>query len=78
MTKVLAILLLLSASSAAASVQSFKSDDGATIHPVRMSEDQPNADINLRRSCGRPVLLFMRIPDGRIMLLGVFQPKSAC
>ena len=77
MTKVLSILLLLSASSAAASVQPFKPDDSAIIHPVRTMEKQP-VDVDLKRYCGRPVLILMRMPDGRVILIGVLVPKSAC
>jgi hypothetical protein len=77
MTRILSILLLLTASSAQASIQSFKADDPAMLHPVSMTKSQPDAGMNLKRGC-RPVLLFLRLPDGRAMLIGVFQPKEAC
>jgi len=78
MRKVLSILLLLSASTTAeASVQSFKTDDTATLRPVSIMEKHPAANPDLQRTC-KPVLLFMRFPDGRVMLVGIVQPKAAC
>jgi hypothetical protein len=77
MSKVLSILLLLLASGAEASVQSFKADDTATLRPVSIMEKHPAADIDLKRTC-KPVLLFMRFPDGRVMLVGIVQSKAAC
>lgn len=79
MRKVLTILALLAASNAYASTQPYKADNPASLHPVRMTEEQPEADFNLKRSCQvKPVLLLLRAPDGRIMLLGILKPKQMC
>ena len=77
MNKVLSIFLLLSASSAGASVQSFEPDE-TSIRPVSMAEKQRVADPALRHSCDKPILLLMKVPDGLIILLGVFPSKRRC
>jgi hypothetical protein len=77
MRKLLSILLLLSATSAQASIQSFKTDETATLRPVSLMGKQPEADSTLLRTC-KPVLLFLRFPDGRVMLVGIVQSKAAC
>jgi hypothetical protein len=75
MRKLLSILLMLSAPTAQASVQSFKPDDRATLHPVSIVTAQ--REEGLKPSC-KPVALFLRFPDGRIMLVGIVRPRAAC
>ncbi|MDB5524964.1 MAG: hypothetical protein JWM58_2727 [Rhizobium sp.] len=77
MDKVLSILLLFLASSAQASIQSFKTDETA-IRPVRIIEEKKVGDPALQRPCGRPILLLMKLPGGRVILVGVFLPKQSC
>lgn len=79
MTKMLSILFLLSATTAGASVQSFKGDDTATLRPVSLQERQSVAVTTVRQPChDRPVLLFPRLPDGTTRLLGILQRNAAC
>jgi hypothetical protein len=77
MKTLLSILLLLTATGAEASVKTVKTDDASMIRPVSMTAMQPETGPALKRSC-KPVFLFMRFPDGRIMLIGALKPTDGC
>lgn len=77
MKMLLSSLLLLMASGAQASVQSAKADDPSMIRPVSTMERQHQADLAVQHAC-KPIFLFMRFPDGRIVLVGALKPKTGC
>jgi hypothetical protein len=77
MKMLLTSLLLLTAAGAQASVQLPRADDLSSIRPVSLMEKQHVADPATQQSC-KPILLFMRFPDGRVVLFGALKPKNGC
>lgn len=75
MKMLLLSLLLLTATNAQATIQSVTAVDPSMIRPVSMAEKQHETDLALKRAC-KPVFLFMRFPDGHIMLMGAFKPNG--
>lgn len=73
MIKLLSICLLLIATNAEASIRSFKTDDTPTLRPVSLM--QQRQAMPSRPAC-KPILLLLRFPDGRFMLVGAVLPKT--
>lgn len=73
MIKLLSICLLLIATNAEASIRSFKTDDTPTLRPVSLMQQRQAMPI--RPAC-KPILLLLRFPDGRFMLVGMVLPKT--
>jgi len=74
MVKVLLIsLLLVVATNSEASVRSFKTDDTPTLRPISLM--QQRQAMPSRPAC-KPILLLLRFPDGRFMLVGAVLPKT--
>jgi len=80
MRTMLSILLLLSASQTQASISTDqREDDTAMLHPVSVVEDAPIIAQDSVDSCGdEPVVLYLRLPDGHVKILGVATPQSGC
>lgn len=80
MRTMLAILLLLSASQAQASISTdLREDDTAMLHPVSVVEDAPIIARDSDDACGdEPVVLYLRLPDGHVKVLGVAKPDAGC
>ena len=80
MRTMLSILLLLSASQAQASISNDQGeDDVAMLHPVSVVEDTPIIARDSDDSCSdEPVILYLRLPDGHVKILGVAKPDAGC
>jgi hypothetical protein len=74
MIKVLSIGLLLIATNAQASLRSISTDDTANLRPVSLTQ-QRQVTTPSRPAC-KPVLILLRFPDGRFMLVGAIAPKT--
>jgi hypothetical protein len=70
----------LSAGQAQASISlDQREDDAAMLHPVSVVDDSPMIARDNDDSCSRdPVVLYLRLPDGQVKILGVVKPQPGC
>jgi len=74
MIKLLSLSLLLIATNAEASLRSITEDETPTLRPVSLTQQRQAATLD-RTAC-KPVLILLRFPDGRFMLVGAVLPKT--
>lgn len=77
MKTVLLILSLLAASSAQASVRADQPQD-VVLRPVSLTEERQADETAVTPPCAKPIMLFMRTPEGAVRLLGVLVPRESC
>jgi hypothetical protein len=70
------MLMLLWASSAEAALRSVRAENTA-LRPVSMTEQSRASEpCLLNPQAAKPLLLFPRMPDGRIVLLGIVRNRG--